>query len=233
MSNIATTLILSQRETEYGPSDPGGPNYIGAIDYPKTVYRGYIGSTNYTYEPRAAGYNVIDTSNVPSPVAKMPKSDKFKKINIQTKTLPVLGECTIPSYFQTSEDIVRRCNENFSVFIFQFALALNLVAFVSLYQTFSIYMVGFFILFHIVLYYFLKKVYVNIVINEWNTVQKYKQMVKKNKDFSMFDSPTQQFNSLSSFMMRQAINRQTILYGTIIISILFVWIPLWIQKTRT
>ena len=86
MSMQFTSSILSQvSPTEAQPSDPGGPNYIGSIDYPTTVYQGYIGSINYTYEPNSIGFGTFDTSNMADPVAKMPSTDQYNRLNRYNK----------------------------------------------------------------------------------------------------------------------------------------------------
>jgi hypothetical protein len=227
MSNQLNNAIFVQlSSSEYQPADPGGPNYIGAVDYPKTVYNGYIGSTNYMYEPRSLGYGIIDDSDVMPPVAKMPKTDEFKELNLRTVTDPVFGECSIPTFFQTSEDSVRRCSVKFGWFIFKIALLLNLVFSIIFYKQINKVYVGLFIFFHLILYYFLTRMYTNIAITEWKTIQTYKYNVKKNNDYSMFDSPIKQFREINDYMRSQTINRTKILYGVLIASIMFVWIPL-------
>ena len=231
MSNQLNTAILAQMSpTEYQPSQPGGPNYIGAVDYPKTVYQGYIGSTNYTYEPRATGYGIVDASNAMFPVAKMPKTDEFKDLNLRTITSPLLGECSVPSFFQESEDIVRRCNAGFAQFVFKAALLFNLFFCIVWYKQWNPLLAGLFIGFHILLYYFLTVTYNNIAVGEWNTVQRYKYYIKRDIDYTSFDSPIKQFDEMNQYMNQQTVNRRNILQLVLIGSVLFVWLPFFLTK---
>jgi hypothetical protein len=233
MSNQMNNAILAQLSpTEYQPTDPGAPNYIGAVDYPKTVYQGYIGSTNYVYEPRSTGYGIIDPSNATFPVAKMPKSVEYKELNLRTFIAPLLGKCSVPSFFQQSEDIVRRCTTEFGLFIFKIALALNFIGLMILYKDISIKFVILFVMFHIILYYILTVVYVNISIEEWKMFQRYRYYIKKNDRYSLFDSMVKQFSDISDYTKNQPINRTNILQIVLLISILFVWIPFWMMKQR-
>jgi hypothetical protein len=229
-SQLSNAILAQMSPTEYQPSQPGGPNYIGAADYPTTVYQGYIGSTNYIYEPRATGYDIIDSSKAMFPVAKMPKTDEYKELNLRTTTSPILGECSVPSFFQESEDIVRRCNTGFSQFVFKGALLFNLFVSILMYKKWSSLTIGLFVVFHILLYYFLTRTYVDIAIGEWMTVQKYKYYIKKNIDYTIFDSPIKQFNEINQYMNQQTINRRQILQYVLTGSILFVWFPFFLTK---
>jgi hypothetical protein len=228
MSNLR---LLQTSFAEYRPSEPGGPNYIGAVDYPKTVYQGYIGSGNYTYEPRSIGYGIIDSSNIISPIAKMPKSIEYKELNLRSFTEPLLGECSIPSFFQESEDVVRRCTRSFGLFIFKIALFLNLTGLIILYRDIRPIFIIIFMSFHVILYYILSVGYVYISIEEWKMNQKYKYYIKKD-NYSRFDTPVQNFSDIFNYTKNQIINRTNILKLVLLISILFVWIPFLMMKQR-
>jgi hypothetical protein len=234
MSNAVNNAILAQMSaTKYQPSVPGSPTYIGAVDYPETVYQGYIGSTNYTYEPRATGYGIIDASNIPYPVARMPKTSEFKELNLRTIISPLFGECSIPSFFQTSEDSIRSCNKKFGIFLFYVALTINSTTLLALYKRITSRFMIYFIVVHMLLYYILTRTFVNVSINEWRTVQKYKYMIKKEIDSSIQDSLIKKFNSITEYMNNQAITRTHVLELILIVSFLCIWIPLVFIKERS
>jgi hypothetical protein len=228
--SIQLNPIIQVSLTEYKPYEPGGPNYIGAVDYPNTVYQGYIGSAGYIYEPRSIGYGIIDDSNARIPVAKSPSKDEFKDLDLRTTISPILGECSIPSFFQESEDIVRQCNLRYAQFIFKASLLFNLSVSIILYKKWSPLLMGVFVGFHILLYYVLTVFYVDIVIGEWKTFQKYKYYIKKDIDHSNSDSPLKQFNEITQYINQTAINRRTVLQMIFAGSLFFVWLPFFKQK---
>ena len=228
--SIQMNPMIQVSVTEYQPYDPGAPNYIGAVDYPKTVYQGYMGSSGYIYEPRAVGYNIIDDSNARVPVARFPSTQEFKDLDLRTITSPVLGECSIPSFFQDSEDVVRQCNLKYAQFIFKASLLFNLSISIMLYKKWSPLLMGVFVGFHILLYYFLTVFYINIVIGEWKTFQKYKYYIKKDIEYSGTDTPLKQFNEMTQYINQTAINRRTVLQMIFAGSVFFVWLPFFKQK---
>jgi hypothetical protein len=234
MSTALNNAMITQLgSAKSRPSTPGSPTYIGAVDYPDTVYQGYIGSTGYTYEPRATGYDIIDTSNIPFPVARIPKSQEFKELNLRTITAPVFGECSIPSFFQTSEDSLRSCNQKFAIFLFKTSLVINSITVLTMYTRVTFKFAIYFIFFHILLYYFLTRTFVNVSIAEWRTVQRYRYLVKKDIEIAINDSLTKQFNEINTYMKNENISRRRILEMTLVVSFLGIWIPLMILKERT
>jgi hypothetical protein len=235
MSSALNVTILNQKgtSTTSRPSIPGSPTYIGGVDYPNTVYQGYIGSSGYIYEPRAVGYDIIDKSNIPLPIARMPKTTEFKELNLRTATEPLFGECAIPSFFQTSEDVVRNCNQKSGIFLFYISLALNCVTVLTLHSRVTYKFLIYFILFHIFLYYFLTRIFVNISIIEWNTFQRYRYTLKKNIEIAINDSLIKQFDDIIKDMKNQILNRRSILSLTLIASFLGICIPLLFIKERT
>ena len=87
------------------------------------------------------------------------------------------------------------------------------------------FMLGF-VIFHIFLYYFTTKLLVDIAVGEWRTFQAYKMSVKRDPDFSRFDTPLTQFRSITTFLLEQPINKQKMMYLILIVSFLFVWLPI-------
>ena len=88
-------------------------------------------------------------------------SDK-PKLGIDIPLLSSVGECNVPSYFQTDPSIVERCNENMAGGLFKVALIVNICFSLLFYKNMStIFMLGF-VIFHIFLYYFTTKLLVDI-----------------------------------------------------------------------
>ena len=72
-------LSTSAMMAEANPGRPGSPNYQGSVDTPDSVYKGYPGSYNYVWEPRATGFNILDkisSEQIQSPVANKLDNNK-------------------------------------------------------------------------------------------------------------------------------------------------------------
>ena len=152
-------------------------------------------------------------------------SDSGFKLGIDIPLLSSVGECNVPSYFQHDPSIVEKCNEGMAEALFKVALVVNICFSLLFYKNMStVYMLGF-VIFHIFLYYFTTKILVGIAMGEWKTYQAYKMSVKRDPDFSRFDTPLNQFKSITGFLLEQPINKQKMMYLILIISFLFVWLP--------
>ena len=157
-------------------------------------------------------------------VASASSSDS--RLGIDIPLLSSVGECNVPSYFQTDPAIVERCNENMAGGLFKIALIVNICFSLLFYKNMStVFMLGF-VIFHIFLYYFTTKLLVDIAMGEWRTYQAYKMSVKRDPDFSRFDTPLTQFKSITGFLLEQPINKQKMMYLILIVSFLFVWLPI-------
>ena len=157
-------------------------------------------------------------------VASASSSDS--RLGIDIPLLSSVGECNVPSYFQTDPAIVERCNENMAGGLFKIALIVNICFSLLFYKNIStVFMLGF-VIFHIFLYYFTTKLLVDIAMGEWRTYQAYKMSVKRDPDFSRFDTPLTQFRSITGFLLEQPINKQKMMYLILIVSFLFVWLPI-------
>jgi hypothetical protein len=227
MKSVFSSPMLNKRsQPVIEPTDPGGPNYIGAVDYPSTVFNGYIGSSNYVYEPRAIGYNMIDNSKAILPIAKSPKDVDYRKLNLSSLAESVFSECNIPSFLQSSEYTIRRCNLKMAMFIFKSILLFNLILLLIWRTNVTMLTVGLFIIFHIALYYLLTVVYINVAIGEWKMILKYKYFIKKNIDYNLSDSLLKQFDDINEFTKKQSINRSQFLNTILGGSIFFAWFTL-------
>ena len=161
-------------------------------------------------------------SKTPTVDASTPKS----RLGIDIPLLSSVGECNVPTYFQTDQEVVERCNENMAQGLFKVALFVNICFSLLFYKNMSTtFMLGF-VIFHIFLYYFTTKLLVDIAVGEWRTFQAYKSSVKRDPDFSRFDTPLTQFRSITSFLLEQPINKQKMMYLILIVSFLFVWLPI-------
>jgi hypothetical protein len=147
------------------------------------------------------------------------------KLGIDIPLLSSVGECNVPSYFQNDPSIVKGCNESMAEALFKVALVVNICFSLLFYKNMStVFMLGF-VIFHIFLYYFTTKILVGIAMGEWKTYQAYKISVKRDPDFSRFDTPLNQFKNITGFLLEQPINKQKMMYLILIISFLFVWLP--------
>ena len=175
-------------------------------------------------------YPVLSQSvNRENPNYEINSSSKLQDLLSPENAIPLystLGECNIPSYFATSEELVIKCTEGLAKSLFKTALFVNLVFSILFYKRMNPSFIFGFVLFHIFLYYFITNIFVGISVSEWKTFQAYKTAVKKDPDFSRFDTPLTQFRSITDFLLAQPINKQKIIYLILIISFIFVWIPL-------
>jgi hypothetical protein len=154
------------------------------------------------------------------------KSNVDSNLEIDIPLLSYIGECNVPSYFQHDPNIVKDCNENMANGLFRVALIVNICFSLLFYKNMStVFMLGF-VIFHIFLYYFTTKLLVDIAMGEWRTYQAYKISVKNDPDFSRYDTPLAQFRSITEFLLEQPINKQKMMYLILIVSFLFVWMPL-------
>ena len=147
----------------------------------------------------------------------------------QTNFIPLTsskGECNIPSYFVKDQQTVEKCTNELSLGLFKAALVINTFFTVIFFKHMTTYFALNFVIFHIFLYYFITNILVSISIGEWKTYQAYKQSIKKDPDFSRFDTPLTQFRAITSFLSNQPINKQKMMYIILIVSFLFVWLPI-------
>ena len=143
--------------------------------------------------------------------------------------IATLGKCNVPSYFATDIETVKACNDGMASGLFKAALLMNTVFSIIFYKEVSPgYVIGF-ILFHIFLYYFIHKILVEISVGEWKTFQAYKDAVKRDPDHNKLDTPLTQFRSITTFLLDQPINKQKMIYLILIVSFVFVWLPLLIH----
>jgi hypothetical protein len=148
------------------------------------------------------------------------------RLGIDIPLLSSVGECNVPTYFQSDQEVVERCNENMAQGLFKVALFVNICFSLLFYKNMSTtFMLGF-VIFHIFLYYFTTKLLVDIAVGEWRTFQAYKMSVKRDPDFSRFDTPLNQFKNITGFLLEQPINKQKMMYLILIVSFLFVWLPI-------
>jgi len=166
-----------------------------------------------------------------------PKDDQSETIDVKTLSkesrlgidIPLLssvGECNVPAYFQNDPSVVEKCNEGMAQGLFKIALLVNVCFSLLFYKNMSTtFMLGF-VIFHIFLYYFTTKLLVDIAVGEWKTYQAYRMAVKRDPDFSRFDTPLTQFRSITDFLLQQPINKQKMMYLILIVSFLFVWLPI-------
>jgi hypothetical protein len=148
------------------------------------------------------------------------------RLGIDIPLLSSVGECNVPSYFQSDSSVVERCNEGMAQGLFKIALFVNVCFSLLFYKNIStVFMLGF-VIFHIFLYYFTTKLLVDISLGEWKTYQAYKMSIKRDPDFSRLDTPLNQFKSITGFLLEQPINKQKMMYLILVISFLFVWLPI-------
>lgn len=210
-------VLTTSMENEILPFQPGAPLYPGAVDYPDTVYKGYPGSQNYVVEPNSAGFGIVETDKMPIPKI----TDSITENNISN-----IQECDIPSYFVENENIVNKCTNDWALSLFKLAILSNTVFSLFFYKKINILYFITFIIFHILLYLFITKLFVGISINEWRTYQEFKYIIKTDPYYSRFDTPVIQFNTINDFLRMQPIHRQRVMYVILIISFVFIWAPL-------
>ncbi len=223
--NIA--LLTSGSDTYFRPGRPGSPNYKGAKDYPFSVYPGYPGSQRYVWEPGSTGFPFIDSSKVQEPVAVFPDKKEIKKEVGLTNLL--FGECNIPSYFVERENTIEKCTKQWSFTVFNILLIVNIIISFIYIKSWTRMFIIWFITFHLILYYIITRIYVNISMTEWSMTQNYKSSIKIDADVSKYDTTVQQFNVLTRWLKEQPITRQNILIGLLLSSIIFIWLPLVIN----
>jgi hypothetical protein len=154
------------------------------------------------------------------------KQSSGKDISLLTPLISKYGECNIPAYFTESEEQVEFCTSELGKSLFRAALFLNTVFSLIFFKRLSLkFMVGF-IIFHIFLYYFINNLFVGISISEWRTFQAYKDVLKNDPESSKLDTPLNKFFRITEFLSKQPINKQKIMYLILIVSFVFVWIPL-------
>jgi hypothetical protein len=136
------------------------------------------------------------------------------------------GECNIPAYFQSDASVVEACNYDLAKDLFKYAIVINLAFSLLFFKNLSTTFMAGFVIFHIFLYFFITRLFVEVSMGEWRTYQAYKYAVKKDPDFSRFDTPLSQFKSITSFLLNQPINRQNMIYFILVVSLFFVWLPI-------
>jgi hypothetical protein len=165
-----------------------------------------------------------DTTTSPSPSIAT-ASARDSRLSIDIPLLSSIGECNVPTYFQSDPEIVERCNERMAQGLFKIALFVNVSFSAIFYKNISkMFIIGF-VIFHIFLYYFTTRLLVAIAVNEWKTYQAYQIAIKQIPERSPFDSPLSQFRTITEFLLQQPINKQKMMYLILIISFLFVWLP--------
>jgi len=146
-----------------------------------------------------------------------------------SSTVFQFGECNIPSYFIQKQEQLQACTEGMSKELFKLALFLNTVFSFIFYKVISPQYVLGFIIFHVLLYYFITRIFVSVSISEWKLFKAFHESVKKDPSFSKFDTPVQQFNTITQYLREQPITKQKMIYIILIVSFLFVWIPLLLR----
>ena len=227
-------ILNSQNTLSDNPGLPGSPNYAGNLDYPTDLYNKYPGDYKYVWEPTSLGYNVVNDSLVtPTNIESKDIDDIIgKDISMSMSKdnyIPFVSSvdnCNIPSYFVEDIERVKFCTDQLSHGLFKTALIINTIFSIIFYNKLNYKYITIFIIFHILLYYFITILFVDISIGEWNTFQSYKHAVKNDPDYSRFDTPVSQFTTITEFLLNQPINKQKIMYLILIVSFIFVWMPL-------
>lgn len=150
-------------------------------------------------------------------------------ISLLTPLISKYGECNIPAYFAESEEQVEFCTNELATSLFRAAIFVNLVFSIIFFKNINIKFIIGFIIFHIFLYYFIKNIFVGISISEWRTFQAYKDVLKRDPESSKIDTPLNKFFRITEFLSKQPINKQKIMYLILIVSFIFVWVPLTVN----
>ena len=138
----------------------------------------------------------------------------------------------MPSYFVEDANLVETCNKGLAKSLFRLALIANSLFSLLFFKKWNrTFLIGF-VVFHIFLYFFITRIYVAISMGEWASFQAYKHAVKSDPDYSRYDTPVNQFNTITQFFLQQPINKQRIIYLIIIISFIFVWIPILFMSPK-
>jgi hypothetical protein len=225
MASLLNIVNNNNASAVDNPGYPGSPNYAGNLDYPTDLYKKYPGDYRYVWEPNSLGYNVVNDKLVTP--TNIVVDEIMSKVNYNA--IPFLSsadKCNIPSYFVEDVDRVKFCTEQLSYGLFKTALVINTLFSIFFYKKVNYNFLIIFVIFHVLLYYFITKLFVNISIGEWNTYQSYKHAVKNDPDYSRFDTPVIQFTTITDFLLDQPINKQKIMYLILIVSFVFVWVPL-------
>jgi hypothetical protein len=150
--------------------------------------------------------------------------DSFEKL-IKTH-----GNCKIPTYFINDENIITSCSNQLGLNIFKISLGCNFIVsciIISSIPNKKIFII-IFIIFHIILYTFVKKIINLIYLNEWVTYNSYKKIM--DADTSVYDSPLRKFEAINAYVNAKVINKRNLTYFVFFISFMFAWVPFIFRK---